>query len=121
MKHQGGFVMADALIALVLISLLLLSLLGMNKNSAALASSNETRLTAALIAQSILEDGELELNDGTIEVDGRTFDWSRVVTDVTDTNRPRLSLNIISITVRWQDNQLTRKYELKTARIGGVL
>lgn len=120
MAKQRGFVMADAMIALVLISLLLVALLGMNRNSAALATKAEYRLAAIMVAQSILEDAELADEEGEVQIDTTSYRWTREIQDVTDTNRPRLKLEQVTVTVSWLENQAVRELQLESARVRGL-
>jgi Tfp pilus assembly protein PilX len=120
MDKQRGFVMADAMIALVLISLLLVALLGMNRNSAAMAAKAENRLAAGMIAQSVLEDPDLSGDEGELVINDRSYRWTREIDDATEASRPRLKLEEIRVTVSWQDNRVPRQLELKSARVRGL-
>lgn len=120
MKEQRGFVMADAMIALVLISLLLVALLGMNRNSAALTAKAENRLAAVMVAQSVLEDAEQTGDEGEVVIDDKPYRWTREVRDITDSDRPRLKLDEIIVTVSWQEGRVDRRLELKSGRVRGL-
>ncbi|MBO6689402.1 MAG: hypothetical protein JJ919_13060 [Henriciella sp.] len=120
MVKQRGFVMADAMIALVLISLLLVALIGMNRNSAALATKAENRLAAIMIAQSILEDAELADEEGEVQIDTTSYRWTRETLDVTDITRPRLKLEQVTVTVSWFESPAVREIELVSARVRGL-
>jgi len=120
MGQMRGFVMADPMIALMLVSLLLVSLLGMNRNSSLLAAKSESRFAAVMVAQSVLEDADQKESVGEVVIDDEVYRWELVVTDVTNADRRRLKLEKILVTVSWSESQSVRQVELQTARVRGL-
>ena len=120
MSQQRGFVMADAIIALTLISVLLVSLLNMTRISAQLAENAETRLTAAIIAQSLIEDKNALTSNGEMDVDAVLYKWTVSVRDLTNNDRPIIKLEQIEVTVSWKSTRGENQFELLTARMRGA-
>lgn len=120
MRCQSGFVMADAMIALTLVSVLFAALLGINQNSLNAVENSNKRLTAFLLAQSIIERTSFETRTGTTKLDGITYDWAISVRDITSASRPRARLNEIIVRVEWRGRQAPQSLEITTARLGGV-
>lgn len=77
MTTSRGFVMADAVIALLVISVSMTALLNLTFGSARSSEKAEARLTAALVARAIAEDVSTHADEGSVQINGRPYLWER--------------------------------------------
>lgn len=101
MKKESGFVLADALVALLVCSLFLASLLQLDTNSRRRVSQSHDRLVAAFVARAVLEDPSLRDEQGEVLIDGKAFQWSRTRTDRPTAETDRVSLSDLRVTISW--------------------
>lgn len=116
MKHERGFAMADALVALMLLSVLLTSLIGVNTNSLEASQKANARLTATLIAQAVLEDRSVRDDEGSFTVNGTAYDWTREAVTLPASIDDTALLDEITITVEWQVKSGKNHVTLATSR-----
>lgn len=118
MKGQQGFVMADAIIALLIVSVLMTALVGLTLTNAQNSRAADTRLTATLIARGLSEDPSIRQKKGSFEVNHQIFDW--------EIERKRSALNEdtvlqieeIEVDVTWSVRSGQNQITYRTARWG---
>ena len=101
MKHEAGFVLADALVALLICSLFLTSFLSFNVTSQKTASRAHDRLVAAYVARAVLEDPSIREDAGDFVIRGKAFHWLRMDTQRASAEADRVVLSDIQVTVSW--------------------
>lgn len=119
MARQGGFVMADTLIALAILSVLLLSIMTLAANGASMSSKAKSRLTATLIAKGLVTSDDAE-RSGTFIRDGQSYAWIKAVNPVPTSSRALLRETRIQVTVSWQGANQPQSITVNMTRIGGL-
>lgn len=102
MKHEDGFAMADAIIALTILSTLLTSVMGLNSAAFDASRKARTRLTAALVAKALIADPSIRTDQGTFTIDRTKYDWRRQKTPRQTAREDIVTVSDITITVEWQ-------------------
>ncbi|KCZ52818.1 hypothetical protein HY29_17915 [Hyphomonas beringensis] len=101
MKPDKGFVMADALLALMVASLLLTGLFGVTQNTLRMTRNAEKRLTATLIARSLLSNDQSHNATGTVSVSGIRYAWKITKRDRPPNPDDRVILTDTQIVITW--------------------
>lgn len=101
MKNESGFVLADALVALLICSLFLTSFLSLNTTSLRAVGQGHNRLVASYIARAVIEDPSIRESEGDFVVDGKSFHWSRTSTDRTVAETDRIVVSDLEVDVTW--------------------
>lgn len=101
MRKDEGFVLADALVALLICSLFLTSFLSLNGTSRHATERGHNRLVAAYIARAVLNDPSIREDAGAFVIDGNTFQWSRVKTDRPGSETDRVTISDLEVTISW--------------------
>lgn len=102
MRHERGFVMADAMTALLILAVLMAAILSMSTTSAQNALAAEMRLTGTLIARGIAEDESCEGQDGQITVDGQVYKWSKSEQRSSVSENTKLQVKRVEVRVSWR-------------------
>ena len=115
-KTERGFVMADAIIALIIVSVLMTALVGLTVTNTQNSLAADSRLTATLIARGIAEDPSIREAAGSFKVENRTFDWEieRSPAPITDTTL--LQMERIKVDVTWRIRSGENRVTYRTAR-----
>lgn len=113
--REDGFAMADAIVALTIAAIFVTSLLGLNNSSLNSITSGANKLTATLIAKSILEDRSLRENSGSFLVAGQEFEWFRQTSSKPSNPNDFLQTNEVIVTVNWQGHQNQQTLVVRTS------
>ena len=112
MRRTQGFVMADALIATLIATLFASSLLGIT-----LDRSAEQRLSAALLAKSILVTSTAASSRGTTALSGVRFNWSIDRRERPPASGDLILISDVEIRIDWTGRHHTQHFELDTIEI----
>lgn len=112
---QGGSVMLEALIAIVIFSMGILAIVGLQTVSMKAASDAKYRIDASFLANQVLADMWVDRNNlanyvwnGTGAAPAAIANWSAQVQSTlpgADINPPSITVdggNVVTVTVRWQ-------------------
>lgn len=118
MKHEGGFIMADTICAVLVASLLLSALLGANQLALRASASAERSVGAALLARAVLEDRSIREKTGTFTIGQTVYRFHRE--DVRRAGRAAGAAQLTDtvVTVRWDGPSGEQAFALRTASIG---
>lgn len=116
MRRESGFVMADAISALLILAVLMAAIMSMSTTSAQNALAADMRLTGTLIARGIAEDESSEDKNGLITVDGQTFHWSKSEQRSSISENTKLQVKRVKVRVSWRQRSGESVVHYRTAR-----
>lgn len=116
MTKSDGFVMADALVALLLLSLLLSTLIPLNASGRSSLSKADAKLTATLLAKRLIDRESPAEESGNVTIEGREYSW-RVLRET----RPAafddvVVLDLLTAEVAWSSGNASTNTTLSTLR-----
>lgn len=117
MRHsEAGFMMADALVAIMIAALFVTSVFSINATMLRTSESAKNRLEATLLAKGIIEQDKLTDQSGQTVIDGVSFDWQMRTRNI-DLNQDRLTSRLVEVEVEivWPGYRSERRVSV-TAR-----
>ena len=118
MNKEHGFVMADALAALLIATLFATGLLGANGLTVTAASKAHDRLTATYVARAILIESQ-GTTSGTVLIDGAAFSWTKERHSRAFEAGDVARLEDVDVTVSWRGAHEMQNITLHTTKIRG--
>ena len=119
MRKASGFVMADTLLALIVLALFVTQLTSINLTGSKSATNTSARLTATLIAKALVEDPSIRTDRGTFIIDGMSYAWTRDERQRPNAPTDRAILVDTQIVVTWPADTPTHSFEIQSTRIRG--
>lgn len=117
MRSHEGFAMADTLLALTILSVFAVSIIGMNTNSTSALQKSNARLSATLLAKSILSDRSIRGTQGEVEIGPRLYRWHKKVTPRNISSQLHPRLNDVTISINWEMRNRTYSYNIEAIEL----
>jgi Tfp pilus assembly protein PilE len=119
MRKERGFIMADTIIALMIVSLVSLSLMTLVGYNRSLSQKAKTQLTASLLARSLIFESSDE-QFGTFEQEGVAYNWSRERIQSAPTALSRFQTVQTNVDVVWRGRNVEKSLTLSLTRLEGI-